>query len=197
MAEDVNWRLIVQRILYAVQFEKDLDGDVADEIARLILESRTLVDPPAIQLEGIRGALAAGAVLTRLQDYGFAEDDFRSFLVKLAEKLEDFRPWPVLPFTAAALSVWDWSDYRVMAQVRAGVNRFPFAFDKVVKDERDLYVAVVVLRSGAIVALAKDYFPDEPGLTLLCQGAPSAGQVISEFIAAMKLDRETVTPRTA
>jgi hypothetical protein len=195
VAEDVNWRLVAQRILYAVQFEKVLDDDVVDGIARMILESRTLVDPPAIQLEGIRGALASGVVLSSTQDQGFSEGEFRQFLEKLAEKLEDFRPWPVLPFTAADLSVWDWTDYRVIAQVRAGVNRFPFPFDKVTRDERELYVAVVVLRSGAIVALAKGYFPEEPGLTLLCQGTPTAGVVISEFIAAMKLDRETVTPR--
>ncbi|WP_163512262.1 hypothetical protein [Fodinicola acaciae] len=190
MSDSVNWQLIVQRILYAVQFRDIHDRHVADEIARAMIDSRMFGDPPAVQLEGIRAALASGAQL--VPDQRIPDADFRFFLNRVVESLEDFRPWPVSAFTAADLSIWDWSDYRPIAEVKASVNRFPFLFEKVAQDDRDLLVAVVVLRSGAIVALAKDQ--DRPDLTLLCQGSAPAGAVILEFAAAMRLDRDSVTP---
>jgi hypothetical protein len=190
MSDSVNWQLIVQRILYAVQFRDITDRQVADEIARAMIESRTFGDPPAVQLEGSRAALSSSVVL--VSDGAVADGDFRSFLTRVAESLEDFRPWPVPPFSAADISVWDWSDYRAIANVQAGVSRFPFPFEKVVRDDKDVLVAVVVLRSGAIVALVKD--PDEPGLTLLLQGLVPTASVLLEFASAMRLDRDSVTP---
>ena len=99
MPTDQQWRGVVNGVLYTVQYDRDLADErvIADRAAQLV--SRPLFDQPVQALvDALRAALASGEQLTGRIPQPHDESDVRTFLARLADRMEALRPWPHQPY---------------------------------------------------------------------------------------------------
>jgi len=93
MTDDVNWRGVVNQILYGVMDTPTLDDKVVDEMAEAMVEHRYFIEGPALYVEAIAEALKYSGPLTDTFETPHSEETYRDFLARLAKKLESLKPW--------------------------------------------------------------------------------------------------------
>jgi hypothetical protein len=89
-----EWRGPVNQILYCLLFTGDLDATVVDGIAQAMVARSYLIEGPAAYAEAISGALAFDGLLNEEIETPHSEEQIRSFLSRLAERLDALKPWP-------------------------------------------------------------------------------------------------------
>jgi hypothetical protein len=88
------WAGPINGILYGLIFQRQLDESLADAMARAMLQRRSWGNDPNEFVEAIPQALAWPGRLVDALDTPHTEEQFRAYLVLLAERLEALRPWP-------------------------------------------------------------------------------------------------------
>jgi hypothetical protein len=157
--DEQQWRPTVNGVLYLTQFAPTLDDEQLVARGAEQIVARPLVGrPPEVTLEALRSALASGARLTGGIPQPHDEDAVRSFLTRLADRLDSSRPWPVPPFR-----VLSWRDRPEVLDAPA-VARVAFdwkpAADRLrtnAEQAGDRAVVVVELATGEVLAIVDDW----------------------------------------
>jgi hypothetical protein len=195
----MEWRGLVNAVLYTVQFDRALDDETVDRVARLLLENPLLGLTPEQEYAALAEALRSGEPLTGDIPQPHSEEAVRDFLARLLNRLDTLRPWPEPPFRPLPISEWErFGGARPIARVHVwyiqAQERLRNGFDQV-DTGRD--VLLLRLSSGAEVALVTPWWMGSDDLVLL-QNSPdcSPEQVISEFMEATGFGGDEVTPLT-
>jgi hypothetical protein len=157
--DEQQWRPTINAVLYQAQFSPTLDDEQLVARGADALVERPLVGrSPEVTLDALRSALASGARLTGGVPQPHDEESVRTFLTRLAERLEASRPWPVPPFR-----VLSWRDRPEVLDAPA-VARVAFdwkpAADRLrtnAEQAEDRAVVVVELSTGDVLAIVDDW----------------------------------------
>lgn len=84
-----EWRVVINGLLYTVQFDESLDEQVVTEVADLIEQRTVLEGGKDLHAKAIKAALAHSYVLTSFIPEAHGEIEFRDFLARLLRSLED------------------------------------------------------------------------------------------------------------
>lgn len=190
-------RGLINGILYGVQFERTLDDEAVDRIARALVQEPILYLPPEQEYELLATALRSGELLTGGIPQPHSEDAVRVFLGKVVRRLDALRPWPELPFLPIPPERRpDFGSARPIARVQVPPfevqGRLRTMFHRL-EDGHD--ILLLRLRSGAEVGLITPWWTacDDAALVQNTPGVP-AEQVIEEFRTATGFGPHQVTP---
>jgi hypothetical protein len=200
VVDEQQWRATVNGVLYQTQFAPTLDDEqlVATGVRELV-QRPLFGQPPDVTLAALRAALASGTTLGAGIPQPHDEDSVRTFLGRLADRLEASRPWPTQPFR-----VLSWRD-RPEALTAPAVARISYdwkpAADRLrtnAEQADDRAVVVLELDTGDVVAVVDDW-DLRSGLrdgqsTLLSASARPAPEVIEAFKAATGFTDDEVVP---
>ncbi|HEY6745767.1 MAG TPA: hypothetical protein VI357_08600 [Mycobacteriales bacterium] len=196
-----QWRGFVNGVLYMVQFEPTLDDDrvVAERAGRLV--AQPLFDRPVGDtVDGLRAALASGEQLTGAIPQPHDEAAVRTFLGRLADRLEALRPWPAQPYRK--LPVHSHADVLagpVVARLSYDWKQAADRLHRGIERADDRAVLVLQLETGDVVAVVDDWDITPAGhrdgqSALVSGSARPPAEVIDAFRAATGFTAEEVTP---
>lgn len=190
-------RGLINGILYATQFERTLDDEVVERIARALIQEPIMNLTPEQEYAAILAGLRSGEPVTGDIPQPHDERAVREFLGKVVRRLDALRPWPELPFLRIAPERWpEFGGARPIARVRVPIldlqARFRAVFHRL-DDGHD--ILLLRLRSGAEVALITPWWvgSDDSALLVKGQGVP-ARQVIEEFDTAAGCGPDETVP---
>ena len=157
--DEQQWRGTVNGVLYQTQFAPTLDDDelVARGAGELV-ERPLFGQTPEVTLASLRAALASGTTLGTGIPQPHDETSVRSFLARLADRLEASKPWPVPPY-----KVVSWRDRPEVldapAVARVALDWKPAADRLRTNAEQadDRAVVVVELATGDVLAVVDDW----------------------------------------
>ncbi len=197
-----EWRGVVNGVLYMVQFEPTLDDEqvVAERAGRLV--AQPLFDRPVGDtVDGLRAALASGEQLTGAIPQPHDEATVRTFLGRLADRLEALRPWPTQPYRKLPVhSHADVLDGPVVAELSCDWKQASDKLHRGIERAGDRAVLVLQLETGDVVAVVDDWDitatgGHRDGRSALVSASPRpAAEVIAAFQAATGFTAEEVTP---
>jgi hypothetical protein len=196
--DEQQWRGTVNGVLYQTQFAPTLDDDGLVATGAEQLVARPLFgQPPEVTLASLRAALASGALLGTGIPQPHEEAAVRSFLARLADRLEASQPWPVPPFR-----VLSWRDRPEVldapAVARVALDWKPAA-DRLrtnAQQADDRAVVVVELAGGDVLAIVDDW-DLRPGLRdgeSVLLSASARPDVVEAFRAATGFTAAEVSP---
>jgi hypothetical protein len=197
-----EWRGFVNGVLYMVQFEPTLDDErvVAERAGRLV--AQPIFDRPVEDtVTALRAALASGAPLTGGIPQPHDEATVRTFLGRLADRVEALRPWPTQPYRR--LPVHSHADVLggpVVAWLAADWKQASDRLRRGIERADDRAVLVLELETGDVVAIVDDWDITPAGghrdrqSALVSGSARPAGDVIAAFRAATGFTDEEITP---
>lgn len=174
-------------VLYSLLSVERLDDDIVYSVAE-----RAIVRPDGYRTTqqmytGIAEALRSDDVLTAaIPNSRHGEDEYRDFLRRLLQRLDELRPWPEQPFLLTDPELWyDIDHARLIGRVKLSVTgvqrRVRVPFGKL----WDRLVMTLRLRSGAEVALVADWWPDSKDVALLERDPRlEPADVLAEFCIA-------------
>ncbi len=88
MADSVQWRAVVNAVLYIVQFQPTLNSEsTLDQTAAQLRERPLLGQPVEASVRALREALDSGEQLTGTIPQPHDEASVRDFLTRLADRL--------------------------------------------------------------------------------------------------------------
>jgi hypothetical protein len=196
--DEQQWRGTVNGVLYQSQFAPTLDDDelVATGATQLV-ERPLFGQPPEVTLAALRAALRSGRPLTGGIPQPHDEASVRTFLARLADRLEATRPWPVQPYR-----VLSWQDRPEVldapAVARVGFDWKPAADRLRTNAEQadDRAVVVVELAGGEVLAIVDDWdlragLRDGQSVLLSASDRPD---ILDVFRTATGFTAEEVTP---
>ncbi|HST67715.1 MAG TPA: hypothetical protein VLM05_21270 [Mycobacteriales bacterium] len=196
--DEQQWRPTVNGVLYQTQFAPTLDDEqLVARGAREVVERPLVGRSPQTTLDALRSALASGKRLTGSIPQPHDEDAVRSFLTRLADRLEASRPWPVPPYR-----VLSWKDrpdvLDAPAVARVGFDWKPAADRLRTNAEQadDRAVVVVELSTGDVLAIVDDWDLRaglRDGQSVLLSASPGP-DVLDAFRAATGFTDAEVTP---
>ena len=199
VVDEQQWRGTVNGVLYQTQFAPTLDDDelVATGATQLV-EQPLFEQPPEVTLAALRAALSSGQPLTGGIPQPHDEASVRTFLTRLADRLEATRPWPVQPYP-----VLSWQD-RPEALTAPAVARISYdwrpAADRLrtnAEQADDRAVVVLELATGDVLAVVDDWDLRSglrDGQSMLLSASPDPAGVIEAFKTATGFTAEEVTP---
>jgi hypothetical protein len=192
------WHTVNELILFSVLFDAQLGDAAVTRVAQ-----RAIAHPDAhLTTEqiytGIAGALRSPEPLAAsVPGNRHGEHEYRDFLARVLQRLDELRPWPERPFQAIDPGEWpDLGHARLVARVTLGIavvqERLRQPFGQVASGG-DL-VMTLRLRSGAEVALVPQWWPGSDDVALLLRGPhrDPAG-LVAEFCMATGIMRYEVT----
>lgn len=184
-------------ILYSVLFDRKLGDDVVTRVAKRAVENPDAYLTTGQIYDGIAEALASNHMLTEsMTGNPHGEQEYRDFLARVAQRLDEMRPWPPRPFHAVDPVSWHGLDNaRLIARVKPGIIGVERRLHEVFGRAGDgRQVMTLRLKSGTEVALAAQWWPDSDDVALL-QRDPHlpAADVLAEFCAATGLIRDEIT----
>ncbi|WP_252442280.1 hypothetical protein [Pseudonocardia humida] len=176
------WRGYVHQLTYGADLTGPLDDDAVERIVEGVLRQRVFTQPIEAYYEAASAALASGEHLADLPN----QDDaaVRDALIRIVDRLDARRPWPVPPFQQQGVEEWGaLAGAPVIGriplsqmQVRRTLNRL---FDTVEHGGGELKVLVLRLRTGQLVALRSTGAFTAPGVDLLSGAEP--GSTAADF----------------
>lgn len=198
MVDEQQWRGTVNGVLYQTQFAPTLDDEQLVATGAEQLVSRPLFgQPPEVTLASLRAALASGAPLAGGIPQPHDEESVRAFLTRLADRLEESRPWPVPPYR-----VFSWRDrpevLNAPAVARVSYDWKPAADRLRTNAEQadDRAVVVVELATGDVLAIVDDWDLRSglrDGQSVLLSGS-ARPDLLDAFRAATGFTADEVTP---
>ena len=199
MQQQEWWRGVINAILYQVQFEPELDDELALRTAQAITNEPVLQLTIQDNANAIRDALDSTARLTQLIDSAGSERDVRRFLEKVAAELENLKPWPVLPFRSLDKSTFQsFADTRPVARIGLDYKDLEVRLYRLFLPVDGKAVLVLELFSGDVVAIVDPrwiplHISEGRSESLLyTTGSRSTGDVLTAFRAATGLTDEEV-----
>jgi hypothetical protein len=199
---DIQWKGLVNQVLYAVMFQRALDGTAVDETARNMIYRRTLRDGAGAYRAAAEAALGQPGPLVDQIPTRHSEEAFRDFLRRLVERLDALRPWPEPPFVSQPLEEWAaFADGRAIARVEAPYMRVSHILNELFlpipgDDERRRMGVILRLADGRVVALVGAPGAGERVLLLQRAAGGDPAATIAAFRAATGLSADLVTPLT-
>jgi hypothetical protein len=210
----MDWRGLVNAILYTVQFDRDLDDETIDRVAHTLIEQPLLGLTPPQEYDALVEALrsgepmtddisqphaetAVGGFLAGVANRMDAETAVGGFLAGVANRMDALRPWPELSFVQLNVSEWDrFGGARPIARVHVwyvqAQGRLRKGFDQL-DTGRD--VLLLRLSSGAEVALVTPWWEGSDDLALLLNTPDrSPRDVLTEFGKATGFGADEITP---
>jgi hypothetical protein len=193
----MEWRGLVNAILYTVQFDRDLDHETIDRVVHMLIEQPLLGLTPQQEYDALVEALRSNEPLTGDISQPHAETAVGGFLAGVANRMDALRPWPDLPFVQLNVSEWDrFGSARAIARVHVwyvqAQARLRKGFDQL-SNGRD--VLLLRLSSGAEVALVTPWWEGSDDLALLLNTLDRSPQeVLAEARKATGFSAEEITP---
>lgn len=195
----MQWRGLVNAVLYVVQYDRTLDDQTVDRVTRLLIDDPLLGLTSDEEYAALTEALRSGEPLTGDISQPHDEAATRDLLARVLQRMDALRPWPEQPFRRLDIAEWErFSDARPVARVHVwyvqAQERLRKGFDPI-KSGRD--VLLLRLASGTEVALVTPWWIGSDDLALL-QNTPgrSPQEVIAEFATATGFGGDEVTPLT-
>lgn len=153
-----TWQMVVGQLLYAVEPNVELDDELAQRLAKLMIERRGFPSGPEVYHWGLSQAvtqedLLAGQVLpTRHHDAAL-----REFFQRIVRHLDAARPWPPPRWERLSADDWSWRQAPTTAVIKGGLSyvhgRFHHFPDRLADGGEATHVLVLRLRTGEVVAL--------------------------------------------
>jgi hypothetical protein len=191
------WRGVSNSILFDVLFDTDLDDDAVDRTAQRVIE-QPFLSTSEEEYARIAEALRCHASLTgSLPTNPHGEQEYRDFLERVLDRLDELRPWPVQPYVAIDVPRWQQLDgAQLVARIHLGHMKIAARIYRAFRQAAGYGGRILVLRlkSGSEVAMVYPWWPDSPDVALLVRDPYQAPpQVVAEFRAATGLTEDEVT----
>ena len=179
-----QWRGVLNQILYALHYAKELDDSVVDGVADIMMDRRMLAADPDTYYGAITQALATREGTLLGEDSiptEHQEPDLRDYLRRLRDRLDAMRPWP--PARFVKLPPDQWPGFAETPAI-GKIDRAPGTvsehvwedFDKVSVNGVDTPVLLVRTRSGEVLSLLGSTEPGRrPAVTVhVLEGDPAS-----------------------
>lgn len=183
-----SWRRVVDALLYSVQSQRSLDGDLAAARAKALVAEPIHGSTAAEEYRALDTALRSTAPLAAGPFSAHAEPDVRTFLAAVKDGMDALRPWPTPAFTPLADDEWTRFDgAEPVARIRAGrvavQERLQRVFGATGEGASRRNVLVLRLRSGDDVALATPWWrgSDDVAVLRAAGSERTPGQVRAAF----------------
>lgn len=193
----MEWRGLVNAILYTVQFDRDLGDETVDQVTHTLIERPLLGLTPQQEYDALVEALRSNEPLTGDIPQPHSESTVGAFLAGVANRMDALRPWREPPFAQLNVSEWErFAAARPIARVQVwfiqAQERLRKGFDRL-GDGRD--VLLLRLASGAEVALATPWWQGSDDLALLLNSDERSPQeVLAEFRKATGFSADETVP---
>ena len=192
---------IVDGLLYQIQFDGPLTGELAARTAARVIERPIFDLPIQVTVDTIRDKLARPEPVARLVTTIGTDAEVREFLAKVLNEIEDSRPWPPQPFRS--LQSEHFAEFTNTAPIATIAAHYTTIEQKLARPFMPIdrkAVLVLELANDDVVAVVGDNWTPTrlvqgPAETLLYSdsGRPAA-DVIDSFRAATGLTTEDVRP---
>ncbi|WP_278264973.1 hypothetical protein [Nocardia sp. AG03] len=165
------WYGTVQRILYTIQFDAELNQAVVDRVAdRLVthpFDYVTAEDEYTALTDGLRHQAPMPSLISILRQ---SPAEVRDFLTRVVAEMDAMRPWPVLPFTPLRPDrLPEFRDSRPLARIGLPVNDIEGRFARVFhRDNDEGEFLLLRLRSGATIGFFASIWNDSYDVLLTC-----------------------------
>ena len=181
-------------VLYLVQFQRSLDDEQVAWRARYLVDNPIDDLPVAHTVDALRAGLASGEQLSGDIARHHDEATFRSFLGRLADRMEALRPWPTPPYRKLPASrhadVFEWLE---LGRIGYGAKGLAERLHRYPEGVGNREVLVLQLESGDVVALLDDRH--RKGWSVLVSGsARPADDVIAAFRTATGFTAKDIAP---
>lgn len=194
----LNWRGLINRVIYSLMYTRQLDDQVVNQVADMILKERGLTGGAQAYHDALSEAIKAGQ-LPDTVDSAHSEPALLEFFRKLRDRLDSQRPWQPPPWTLVPIGEWDNEPQRAIAridltpmQVSSQIPTPPFS--SLPHGDGSLVGLLLRLANGQAVGLLGGAEKDSR-VTVLQRGEggdPIA--TIEAFAEATGIPRENITP---
>ncbi|WP_119727959.1 hypothetical protein [Thermomonospora amylolytica] len=196
----VEWRDLVNALLYDMQFVRVLDDQAVEECARHLVGRTELDLTPAQEHALLVEALRSDERLTELVDR-HPEAVVRDFLGRVVARMEEMRPWPTPPYQALPPERWaDFAGARPIGRIGTWYvdvqARLRKVFWGLPDDERGTSVLILQLRMGEQVALVGPWWPDSDDVAVVARDGDRAVETLAAFLDATGFTADEVIPVT-
>ncbi|WP_157171064.1 hypothetical protein [Nocardia araoensis] len=179
---------VVNAILLGVSTAESLDSSWVERIASGLLSRPLWSLTPDEEYRAIVDALNSRRNLNASIGAKLSDNEIRNLLARIVDRLDEARPWPMMPFSILPETVWEsFSAVEPMARIKIPWPRIESKLNRTFYRSADgcQYLAVR-LRSGAEVAFAWRS-GDSVTSIMPADRNPSTSAVIKEIIEATEL----------
>ena len=200
MPERDWWLGVINGILYQIQFEQVLNGELAARTAQSIVDRPVFDLPIQENVDAIREALASDVPVTGLIDSLGTDQEVREFLSVVLARILALQPWPEIPYRRLDKSEFTTANQGPIARIGMSSKKIERRLGRIFLPVNDQAVLVLELKSGDVVSLVdRHWIPKHvsagPGESLLySNGARPAAEVIDAFRVATGFSAEEVMP---
>jgi hypothetical protein len=185
----VEWRGLVNVLLYELMFRHAIDEAAVIDFAEYLVSEPVLDLAVEDEYRLLVEAVRSGQRLTGPIDQPHSEDVVRDFLNDIIRRMDDLRPWPLLPYRSLATSSWEgFLDSKLVGRIRMRPvkveERIHHGFRDVSELGREFSALVLLLQSGERVALAAPWWAGSRDVAILYRGQASEVDIVTAFIEA-------------
>jgi hypothetical protein len=189
-------RGVMNQLLYPIDGAPDLSDATATRMVANMIDGRLFRTPVAVFAATIGQVLQAGALhpQTAGMSRRHTEAELLDYLGRVAQKLEERRPWPPPLLTKLDAAQWPaFGDATVIARIDRPMHAVKSAirepFDEVPTADGTLPVVILQLRTGEVVAVL-----GSTSFVLLHRGSGDPAEVLAHFREATTFRPEDISP---
>lgn len=193
-------RGVMNQLLYPIDGAPDLSDATAARLVDNMIDGRHYSTEVSDFAAAIDQVLQAGALHPQTVEMSqfYSEPELLEFLRRVAQRLDERRPWPPPLFTKLDASQWPtFGDAKVVARINRPMYAVKGAikqqFDDVPAGEGKLPVLILQLRTGEVVALMGSVDPRSTSFVLLHRGPGDPAEVITHFRELSGLRGDDIT----
>ncbi|MFD4354933.1 hypothetical protein ACFWPX_20430 [Nocardia sp. NPDC058518] len=189
------WNGIVQRIFYRIQFEPDLNEELASRIANALLVEPIETLTAAEEYTALTDGLRRQAPLPSLVPMRQPPTELRNFLLRVVEGMDSMRPWPTPPYVELPVDdLSNFQNFRPIARLALSVNEVEGRISRIFnRDSEDGPFLLLRLNSGATVGFFSPYWEGSDDV-LVASGSADRDpvEVLRELTDTDRLEPEII-----